>query len=192
MREWPDLLARTYDVVRTPLAQLDDTLLDRPTSCTEWTMRDLVAHAIGEIDMFAAALAEHGSAGTATVEGTPVERFDAAVVRNLEAWRAWTDPDVTLTLPFGKFPAPVVAQINQFDSLVHAWDIGVSIGLPVALPADLSDVAMRLALVRAPLGRGHVFAAEVATSSTDPGERLLAFTGRDPAAWPTASQVSHV
>lgn len=184
MKDWPDLLARTYDVVRVPLAQVDDTHLDLPTPCTEWALRDLLGHAVGEIDMFTAAVVASGApTAGGRAEGTPVERFDAAVGRNLAAWRAHDDPEATLSLPFGQFPAEVVAQINQFDSLVHAWDIGVSLGLPVALPADLSDVAMKLALVRAPMGRGHVFAAEVVSSSTDPGERLLAFTGRDPAAW---------
>lgn len=196
MKEWPDLLARTYDVVRAPLAKLDDTHLDHPTPCTEWTMRELLAHTIGAIDGFASAAAGNAPSGAGAVEdppqGTPVDRFDAAVARNLAAWQTLTDPDVILTLHFGEFPAVTVAGINQLDSLVHAWDIGASLGLPVALPADLADVAMRMARVRTPIGRGHVFADEVATTSTDPGERLLALTGRDPGAWPAARGVCRV
>lgn len=94
------------------------------------------------------------------------------------------DPAATLALPFGGFPAEVVAGINQLDSLVHGWDLGVSLGLPLTLPDDLADTAMRMARVRVPMGRGHVFGAEVSTAGTSPGEKLLAFSGRDPAAWP--------
>lgn len=192
MTDWPDLLARTYDAVRGPMAQLDDNLLDRPTPCALWTVRELVEHTIGAIDMFAAAA---GGPPTASdvggpVEATVVDRFDVAVARNLAAWRSLADPGATLTLPFGELPADLVAGMNQLDSLVHAWDIGSALGLPVTWPDELSDAAMRTAQVRCPLGRGRVFGAEVSTASPSPGDRLLAFSGRDPAAWPGAIWVA--
>jgi uncharacterized protein (TIGR03086 family) len=189
MTRWPDLLARTYDVVRAPVAVLDETMLDRQTPCVEWTVRDLVEHTIGAINMFASA-----AVGTAvaddTVEGALVDRFDAAVKRNLAAWSLPPDPARTLTLPFAELPASLVAGMNQLDSLVHGWDIGASLGLPVALPDDLSDVAMQTAQVRVPPGRGRLFGADVITAGTSSGEKLLAFTGRDPAAWPGAIWVA--
>jgi uncharacterized protein (TIGR03086 family) len=188
--DWPDLLTRTYDVLRVPVAQLEATLLDRPTPCTQWTMRELVEHTIGAIDMFATAAGTSSPATTAGCGGALVERFDAAVARNLAAWRSLGDPAGTLALPFGELPADLVVGMNQLDSLVHAWDIGSSLGLPVAWPDELSDAAMRTAQVRCPLGRGRVFGAEVATTSTSPAERLLAFTGRDPAAWTGAIWVA--
>ncbi|MGH3492943.1 MAG: TIGR03086 family metal-binding protein [Sciscionella sp.] len=191
MTEWPDLLARTYDVVRIPMAQLDDTLLDRPTPCAVWTLRQLVGHTIGAIDMFTTAAGGSPPVPVATSDdGSLVERFDAAVARNVAAWRALADPAATLTLPFAELPADLVAGMNQLDSLVHGWDIGSSLGLRVDWPDELSDVAMRTAQIRVPPGRGRVFGAEVSTASTSPGERLLAFTGRDPAAWPGAIWVA--
>ncbi len=192
MLGWPDLLSRTYEVVRGPVVQLDDLLLERRTPCSDWTVGDLAEHTIGAIDMFAGAAASTVAASVdeAAAVGTLVQRFDAAVARNLTAWSALADPAARLTLPFGEFPADVAAGINQLDSFVHAWDLGVSLGLPVALPDDLADAAMRMAKVRVPIGRGRVFGAEVTTTSTNPGEKLLAFTGRDPAAWPGAIWVA--
>lgn len=190
MTDWPDLLTRTYDAVRVPIAHLDETLLDRPTPCAQWTMRELVEHVIGAIDMFATAAGAPRTAGGGAVQGAPVERFDAAVARNLAAWRSLADQAATLSLPFGELPADLVVGMNQLDSLVHAWDIGSSLGLPVAWPDELSDVAMRTAQVRCPLGRGRVFDVEVSTASTEPRDRLLAFTGRDPAAWSGAIWVA--
>ena len=49
MTEWPDLLARTYDVVRDPVALLEEPLLGRPTPCSEWTVRDVFEHLLGTL-----------------------------------------------------------------------------------------------------------------------------------------------
>ncbi|MGH8888636.1 MAG: TIGR03086 family metal-binding protein [Acidothermaceae bacterium] len=191
MDTWPDLLAETYDVLRPSIAMIDDTLLDRPTPCAEWTLRQLVAHTVNAIEMFAVA-AERGEPVAASTEGegAALERFDAAVRRNLAAWRSLADPTATLTLHFGEFPAQNVAAINQLDSLLHGWDIGVALGLPITLPEALSEVAMRMALVRVPLGRGRVFGTEVATAGVTSSETLLGFSGRDPAAWPNKQRRS--
>lgn len=190
MDNWPDLLTETYDGLRPSIAKLDETLLDRPTPCAEWTLRQLVAHTVAAIEMFAVS-AERGKPTAASPDGeAALERFDAAVARNLAAWRSLADPAATLTLPFGEFPAQTVAAINQLDSLLHGWDIGVALGLPITLPEELSEVAMRMALVRVPHGRGRVFGAEVATAGTTSSEILLAFSGRDPAAWPNKQRRS--
>jgi uncharacterized protein (TIGR03086 family) len=192
MEDWTDVLTRTYELVRAPVVLLQDTLLERPTPCSQWSVRDLVEHTLATIDRFAAA-AGASSGATCTdggTEGTLVERFDAAVARNIAAWRSRTDWSATLTVPFGEFPAEVAVGINQLDSLIHSWDIGSSLGLPVALPDDLSEVAMQMARVRVPLGRGRVFGAEVPARGSSPGEKLLAFTGRDTAAWPGAIWVA--
>jgi hypothetical protein len=76
--------------------------------------------------------------------------------------------------------------INQLDVLVHSWDLGSALGWLVALPDDLAETAMRMARVRVPLGRGRVFGPEATGHGSTPGEMLLAFTGRDTAAWPAA------
>ena len=188
MTDWSDLLARTYDVARAAVAQLDDSLVDRPTPCEQWSVRDVFEHMVGAIDMFATAAgapATEGAAGS-----TPIERFDAAVRRNLAAWESLTDSAATLSLPFGQFPADLVAGMNQVDSLVHGWDIGASLGLPVALPDDLAETALETAQVSVPPFRGHGFGSELPPSGNTPGEKLLAFTGRDTSAWPGAIWVA--
>jgi uncharacterized protein (TIGR03086 family) len=188
MTDWTDLLARTYDVVRTPVAQLDDTLLDRPTPCAEWTIRELFEHTIFFMDMFAASAGAPVEDGT--VAGTPLERFDVAAKRNLAAWTSLADPSATLSLSFGDFPADLSAGMNQMESLVHGWDLAASLGLPFAWPADLTDAALANAKVSVPPSRGHVFGAEAPARDSSPGEKLLAFTGRDTAAWTGAIWVA--
>jgi uncharacterized protein (TIGR03086 family) len=148
----------------------------------------VIEHTIGTIDRFGAAAGAPPAAAPvgSSAERTLVERFDVAVARNLAAWGSLPDWSATLTVPFGEFPAEVAAAINQLDVLVHSWDIGAAVGVTVALPDDLADVAMRIARVRVPMGRGGVFGTEVPARGSTPSETLLAFTGRDTAAWPSA------
>jgi len=185
MSDWPDLLARSYEVIREPVRLLDEVLFDRPTPCTEWTIADLFGHMVGAIDRFAAA---SGAAPPDAQVGdaSPIGRFEAAVARSLARWGSSSDPAAMLSLPYGDFPAELVVAMNQLDSLIHGWDLAAALGVPLTIPDDLAHAAMQTARVRVPLGRGRVFGGEVATSSTRPGEALLAFTGRDPAAWPGA------
>jgi len=181
---WPRLLVRTYEVVRVPLSRIDEQLLDRRTPCAEWTLRDLVNHLIGAIEMFASA-AGPSCADERDTRGSVAERFDAATARNLAAWDALADLDAPLHLPFGTFPAHRVAAINQLDSLVHGWDAAAALELPHVLPDELAEAALPTAEWRCrqqPPSR--VWGPERAPRDTTPQERLLALTGRNAAAWP--------
>jgi uncharacterized protein (TIGR03086 family) len=187
MTDWPDLLARTYRVVRDPLAQVHDALLDRPTPCEQWTLGDLVDHLVGAIDMFAATA---GAPTQGARASSPVDRFDSAVERNLAAWSAAPNMQATVRLPFGEFPAELAAGMNQLDSLVHGWDVAASLGLPFEPPDELAEVGLQTGRISVPPSRGYAFGAALAPHDDRPGERLLAFTGRDTQTWPGAIWVA--
>src|SRR3954447_22450239 len=125
MNDWPDLLARTYDVVRAPVALLNERVLDRRTPCADWNLGQLFEHLIGAIDMFGRAAGAPACAPAP--DASPLERYDAAVERNVAAWSAFTDGGTQLTLPYGDFPAELVVAMNQFDSLVHGWDLSAAL-----------------------------------------------------------------
>jgi uncharacterized protein (TIGR03086 family) len=184
MSAWPDLLARTYDLLRVPLSKVDDAVLDQPTPCAAWTVRDLVAHTVGTIDMFATGAGAPDGDRPAT--GTPVERLDVAVARHLAAWRAADDPAAPVRLVFGEFPAGAAVGLNQFESLVHVWDLAAALDLAVPLPDDLAEPALRTAEARfRARPRGEAFAPEVPAKDETPEQKLLALTGRDTSGWPT-------
>jgi len=187
MTDWPDLLARTYDTVRVPVALLDERVLDRPTPCAQWSVGEVFDHLVGAIHMFATAA---GADAIEPASGTPLERFDAAVGRNLAVWSAFTDHGATLELPFGSFPSELVVGMNQLDSLVHGWDLAAALGLPTSISADLAERAMQTATMSVPPSRGHAFGPEIDVDSDDVGTRLIGFTGRDPSAWPGAIWVA--
>lgn len=184
MPQWPGLLARTFDVVRVPVALLDEPLLGRPTPCSEWTVADLFEHVVGTLDLFASAL---GAPANAPSGGTPVERFDAAAARNVAAWRSVTDPAADVALPFGSFPAHLAAAMNQLDSLVHGWDLAAALGIPLTVPEDLAAVALQTAEIRCRREpRAPTWGPEVPARDDTTPSRLLALTGRDTVAWPGA------
>ena len=70
-----------------------------------------------------------------------------------------------------------------YDPLVHAWDLGVSVGVEPALDEQLALAALdSLEQEGDRLRQPRVLGEAVGSRSTGPVERLLAFTGRDPAA----------
>lgn len=174
-----NVLVRTYEVVRGPVALLDETLWERPTPCQDWTVGAVFDHMIGAMQMFTGAA---GGDPADERDGTPLERFDRAAGRNVDAWRHQAE-EAAVTLPFGTFPAAVARGINQMDSLVHGWDLAAALGVPIDLPDDLAEAALASAHVSVPASRGHVFAAEVTPPTDGLADRLLCFTGRDPSAW---------
>jgi uncharacterized protein (TIGR03086 family) len=185
MTAWPDLLARTYDVVRAPVELLGEPLLDRATPCSEWAVRDLFRHTLGTMEGFASAI---GAPPVGTgVDAPPVERFDAAAARSVAAWRSVTDPTAVVTLPFATLPASTVAAMNQLDVLVHGWDLAAALGMGLAMPEELAEVALATAEMRCrQVPRSPVWGPEVPPRGGSTQERLLAITGRDIADWPGA------
>lgn len=189
MSGWPDLLARTYDVVRVPVAHLEEALLDRATPCAEWTVGDLLEHVVGTLHMFATGAGAPDAGAPAA--GAALARFDAAVARNLAAWRAVADPSATVNLPFGAFPAELAVRMNQLDSLVHGWDLAASLGLALEFPDDLAEPALATAEIRCRREpRAPAWGPEVPTRGDSIQEKLLALTGRDTSAWPGAIWVA--
>jgi uncharacterized protein (TIGR03086 family) len=186
---WPALLTRTYDLVRQPVALLDAPLLDRRSPCAEWTVGDLFDHVVEAITMFATAAGAPAEESAAPL--SPAARFDAAVARNLAAWRTLADPTATLTLPFGRFPAEQAVAMNQLDTLVHGWDLAVALGMALPIPDDLATAALATAEIRCRREpRSPARGPELPPRDDSLVERLLALTGRDTAAWPGAVWVA--
>jgi uncharacterized protein (TIGR03086 family) len=178
-------LERTFAAAREPVTLLDDALLERPTPCADWTVGGLFGHVVGAIDMFANAAGASAPPHEGR-SGSLLERFDAAVHRNLDAWHRVPSDDTAVSLPFGEFPASVARSINQLDTLVHGWDLAAAIGVPFGVDDELVDAALSIAQMSVPPSRGHVFDEERTPPSNRPIDRLIAFTGRDAAAWPGA------
>ncbi|HWJ96990.1 MAG TPA: TIGR03086 family metal-binding protein, partial [Acidimicrobiales bacterium] len=118
------------------------------------------------------------------VEGDPAAVY-ADVARRCRAAFEGADLDLEMDTPMGKRTVADRLAFPAVDLYVHAWDLGRSAGIEVAIPGDVVAFAHSYIdpipdeAVRGPKG---AFGPEVAVpddaSATD---RFVAWTGRDPA-----------
>jgi uncharacterized protein (TIGR03086 family) len=188
-------LHRRAVAAATPvLARVREVDLGLPTPCAGWDLRALLEHMTGQDHGFAAAV--HAGSGTdvdvAAFAPHPVGAHPAAAATATGAEvaaafaEAATDSGRTVWLPeFGhRFPLEQVAGFHLIDTLVHGWDVAVSLGLAVDYDEDLVEAGLVQA-ERVPGGAarerpGAAFAPALTNGATDPWERALALLGRDP------------
>jgi uncharacterized protein (TIGR03086 family) len=170
------------DVVETP------ELLARRTPCADWDLGALLRHVGDSVDVLHEGIDGGGvrgrPAGTATdPEANLVDALRRRHERLLNACMA-ADGDRPITIAGCPLDAGIVASTGAVEIAVHAWDISRACGLRRPIPPELAiDVLTVLPAILTDATRAGLFAAPVAVSSSArPGDRLLAFLGRDPAA----------
>ncbi|WP_020124513.1 TIGR03086 family metal-binding protein [Streptomyces canus] len=155
-----------------------------PTPCTEWTVRDLVNHLVGEhlwVPHLLAgeSLEQVGDRYDGDVVGAdPVGAWDEAAERSLAAWKS-TDLSATARFSFGEAPLTVYADQILVDLTVHEWDLARGSGQPESLDPTAVDYCLAYARANAERAAGlGIIAAPVRTTSTDPAVQLLSLLGR--------------
>jgi len=179
------LLDRAYDETIAVAAKLTPDDLDRPTPCTEWTVRDLVNHFLFSATRLSEATV--GKPGPAPGEDLVGDDVPAAVASRLEAARAlWHRPgalDAFCSLAVGEVPGSVAAGISLADTYTHRWDLARAIGGDTELDPQLAEACLEFTQGfitderRAQVGFNP--AVEPPAGAT-PGQRLVAFLGRQP------------
>lgn len=164
-----DVVARlraAVDLAGPLVAAAQDTGLDAPTPCSDWTVRDLVGHMRATLAMFA--------------DGHPGS-FDEVGAAAVAAWAAPGRLAGTATLPFGEVPAPFALEFPVLDTLVHTWDLARATGRPVGWDDAVVAVSRRFAEANfaGPESRGPAFAPPVdPPPGADEITRLVRFLGR--------------
>jgi uncharacterized protein (TIGR03086 family) len=180
---------RIVDGVRSIVDRVGDGDWDRPTPCTEWTVRDLLNHMVGGQRRFAAMVRgeEPPARGSDLLGADPRGALRDATADVLTLAGTPGVLEKTLATPFGEQPGSVVLLIQGNELIVHGWDLARSVGAPTdGLPADLADRSLRMMgerLARAPRREGGPFAPErPVAADAPPADRLAAYLGR-PADW---------
>ncbi|OBJ50893.1 TIGR03086 family metal-binding protein [Mycobacterium sp. 1423905.2] len=175
-----------------------------PTPCAGWNLRDLLAHMIAQHRGFAAAAIGSGGdtdvwrvdtllgAVTADPAGTYADAANAVLT-------AFTDDAVlqaSFALPdFGPhatFPGAIAIGFHFIDYVVHGWDVAASLGVRYALPDDVLEAALSLALA-IPDGDYRdtpavPFARALDAPSVTKLDRILRHLGRSPDWTPECSR----
>jgi len=152
------------------------------TPCTEWTVRDLVAHVVGVHRNVVSSL---GSSEVAEVdpEGDLGRQFSD--VRG-EVQAALTDPasaSKVVSGMFGEQPfESLVSRLLCADTLIHTWDLARATGQPEALDQGAVEKAAQfLTPIDEAIRRPGGFAAKIEPAQeADAQTRLLNFAGRAP------------
>ncbi|MEZ0015015.1 TIGR03086 family metal-binding protein [Kitasatospora sp. GAS206B] len=191
--------ARALALAAPVVAAIRPEHLDLPTPCGDWALRRLLAHVIGQQYGFAAAARGQGAdpavwadrplvAGPGAA-GAALAAFADSASELAEAFAAAEATGATVELPEilpgHAFPATQAIGFHLLDTLVHAWDLAVTIGLPFELGPDLAALLLNIAelvpndpAARAP---GRAFApVRPATTEATALEQALLLLGRDP------------
>jgi uncharacterized protein (TIGR03086 family) len=159
---------------------------DGPSPVPEWTAREVVGHLV---DWFAGFVS--GSAGV-ELAGVPMDDPVAAWERRAADVQALDDPataDRRLSNPHtGDLPlAEAIDRFYTTDVLMHSWDLARAAGRPDPLDPDVAEELLTgLGTVEEMLrASGQYGPAVPAPDGASPGDRLMAFLGRDPSweAW---------
>ena len=183
---------RAQDGFDAILAAVVSQAWDRPSACTEWTVRDVAGHVIWGQDQlrhwangddYADRTGAPGAPHPAELAGAdPLATWRSARARSVESL---TDEALgrMISLP-GLGEVPVAAMVTTFvtDHLAHTWDIAHALGLPLRLDHELVSESFAWARDGHALRAPGFFGPELTPpADADEQTRWLAFLGR--AAW---------
>jgi uncharacterized protein (TIGR03086 family) len=183
------VLQRSHVALRTAIGGVPDGGWTAPTPCEAWTVTQVLQHAAGDQQGYAAVLTGDGFptedpfAPSGRLAGSPADLLEPALAAAAAAFGAVQpgQPAVAVPLPGGPFPAETAVGACGRDAAVHAWDIAVATGQPS--PVDDALAAELLPTARAivdPL-RGFAYAPALPGDSSDGAlDELLRYLGRNP------------
>jgi uncharacterized protein (TIGR03086 family) len=185
------LLARSFEQSVRLVGAVRSEDLGRPTPCTDFDVRALLAHLTFAAERIGAAgrrdtlPTEAPDPGSVADDGWP-ERFGRAAEAALAAWAPDAALEGEIDLPFGTFPAPVVAAIYAQEQVTHGWDLAAATGQLDRLDPSLAEAILPLVqqFVPADVRGGEMPFGAVVEVPADAGPyaRLAGYLGRDPEA----------
>jgi len=171
----------TLGVLQRVLHTIAADDMSRSTPCREFDVAQLTDHLLKSITALG------GMVGAEIPERDESESAERQVVAAARpALDAWHRHGLDGTVPFGngEFPAKAACGILSIEFLVHAWDYAAAVGHDVDAPEPLSEYVLGLARqIITPGRRGGAGFDDPVDAPDDARalERLVAFTGRNPA-----------
>lgn len=157
-------------------------LLPRPTPCRGWTLDMLLRHASESLTaLHDGTVTGHVSLIPGADRADPTAAFSDQATRLLAARAVPTDCGV---VDVGDRALPVIALecAGAIEIAVHGWDISQACGQRRPIPDSLAATLLEIAPLLIPeAGRRPLFGPPVTVPArASPGDRLVAFLGRDP------------
>jgi len=183
-----DGFVRALDGFEAIIAGVPPDRWDAPSPCEGWSAVDVAGHVIGRLRAVEAFATGSQEAPEAAAPGS------AAGDDPLAAWRSAREDMMAVLepralarrvpLPWGgQMPLGAFLERYPLEILVHTWDLARATGQDATMPKGLPAVAYDMIHGRfSDEQRQGVFKPAVAVGpDASPQDRLLAYTGRDPA-----------
>jgi|ERR1051326_1287919 uncharacterized protein (TIGR03086 family) len=181
-----DLYVRAMEATRSVIDTVRPEQWTAATPCTEWNVKEVANHIIGE-NLWAVELlqgktiADVGNRLDGDLAGAdPAGAYTASVRSASLACAAPGAMDATCHLSFGDYSGSDYAAQLFMDSLIHGWDIARATGQDTALDPDLVQACLPIAEeLTAQFRSAGVFGDNLPVSpEADSQTRLLALLGR--------------
>jgi len=164
--------------------RVDPGRWDADTPCDGWCASDVVAHVVGVLD----AIAEMASTGEVAMPQTPDKDDNVVALWNEgrdNVLAALDQPDVLHkvgTYWFGESTIEDLLAVSQWDTLIHAWDLGQATGLGPHSSQELAENSIATIAPLAETLRSMNIMGEPVEVPTDADAmtRFLGLTGRNP------------
>lgn len=162
---------------------------DRPTPCTEWSVRDLANHVVGGCRRYSMLLDGASPDQTNALRALdhlgadPVVSFAAAADEMAMAFR---DPGALTRVvhhPAGDRSGGVLLDMRIMDFAIHAWDLARALGSDETIDSDLVALLWDVLPAMAPemVEKGYFEVADAVLPDDAPViARVLHMTGRQP------------
>ncbi len=154
------------------------------TPCARWDLRDLLAHLAGSMaDLETAIRAGELPAGGLPLppgHGDPLEMLRDRAAELLCVCFGFRGDDQFVAVAGLPLPVGLVACTGAVEIAVHGWDVSAARGRRRPVPPRLATRMLDLCPLLV-AGREGLFADPVQVpAEASPGDRLVAFLGRDP------------
>jgi len=182
-RPMPELIGEAVETTGGIIARIRPDQWELPTPCTEWNVRDVVAHLVSGNRVFTMAL--QGEKPGFDAYQQPVENPAAEYVSTSETMLALLEAPGAMGgmvhLPYGTMPAGVAAGLRFVDIMNHGWDLAKATGQPTDFAPELNEAALEMSRA-AMQGRerpaGVIGPEQPAPAGASAADRLAAFLGR--------------
>ncbi|MCE2469847.1 MAG: TIGR03086 family protein [Dehalococcoidia bacterium] len=175
---------RSLDIAGRLVAGVRDDQWGDATPCTEWNVRDLVHHLVGNNVWYAGVMRgdddSDGPPQDDLLGDDPAAAYDASMDAAKEALR--TPGCMERVMPFwGGVTGQLFTAEHFIDCFVHGWDLAKATGQNTALPRDLVEAAYAILEPdngQPPIDEVWDFVDVAERAEDDLQTRLLARAGR--------------
>lgn len=168
------------------VVDVGDNEWDLATPCSDWNVREVVAHVVLGEAHFRAVLAgetavTQSSLGVDLLGTSPEATWRGTALAAIEAAKQPGVAERVYDLDLGPVSGAQLLSYRITDNVVHAWDVAVGVRRPQPIQDRLAEFLLEFwQPVAADMARSESFAAPVAPVGERPGQRLLALLGRTP------------